>query len=122
MKPFSFFRRRRCWGIALLAVALVGCVVVAAWPGRWTFTVSPKTTYFTGPIEADGTIDYFTAINERLRGNITPETNANVLLWQVLGPSREEGGETPAEYFRWLGIEPPQERGDYLITYETYLE
>jgi hypothetical protein len=38
-----------------------------------------------------------------------------VLFWQAMG-SRPEGGKLPAEYFVWLGIAEPPEKGDYLIS------
>jgi hypothetical protein len=55
-----------------------------------------------------------TALNERLSKGITPENNANVLIWQALGP-HPEGGTMPSEYFHLLGIESPPEQGEYLV-------
>src|SRR5438552_9539171 len=105
---FARFCSRR-WKL-LLGIAttfFLAALVYAAWPGRSTFTVSPETTYVTGPLDAHGYVDYVTALNERLRGTITPETNANVLIWKALGPRPEGGNGMPAEYFQWLGIEEP---------------
>src|SRR5262245_55769569 len=50
-------RRRRLW-IAFLCIllTLVALVTYAAWPGRSTFTISPETTYVTGPLDAHGYI------------------------------------------------------------------
>jgi hypothetical protein len=64
-------------------------------------------------------VDYVTALNERLRKDITPESNANVLIWRVLGP-HPEGGTMPPEYFKWLGIESPPESGEYLLSWRNY--
>src|SRR5712664_4809777 len=55
------------------------------------FTVGKDTTYVTGPLDKDGYIDYPAALNERLGKGVTPENNANVLIWKALGP-RPEGG------------------------------
>src|SRR5262249_8637360 len=52
---------------------------------------------------------------------ITPETNANVLIWQALGP-RPEGNTMPPEYFKWLGIEQPPEEGEYFIDQYKYFD
>src|SRR5262249_41732068 len=52
---------------------------------------------------------------------ITPENNANVLIWQALGPP-EGGAGMPPEYFRWLGIEAPPEEGAYLVSWRNYLQ
>lgn len=78
------------------------------------FTVSNETTYVTKPLDADGYIDYAAALHERLHRGVTPDNNAVVLLWRALGP-HPEGAKMPAEFFKWLEIDPPPERGDYFI-------
>src|SRR5262245_56221889 len=84
------------------------------------FTVGKETTYVTGPLDGDGYIDYETALNERLGKGVTPANNANVLLWKALGP-RPEGGTMPPGFFKWMGIEPPPQRGEYLVDLLKYL-
>jgi hypothetical protein len=114
-------RRRHRWlwiSLTAFLLLLIAGFIYAAWPGRSTFTVSPETTYVTGPVDKDGYVDYVTAVNERLRGNIKPEENANVLLWQAIGP-HPEGGNTASEHFQWLGAPPPPEQGEY---YEDFLK
>src|SRR5437588_12943269 len=114
-------RRRRLWRtIVGLLVSLAVSLVVAAWPGSSTFTISPETTYVSEPVDKHGYIDYVTALNQRIGSGITPERNANVLIWQALGP-RPEGVTLPSEYFQWLGIEAPPEEGEYWISWQTYL-
>jgi hypothetical protein len=116
--------RRRFWVGALGVLASVAAAVVyAMWPGSSTFTVGTETTYVTGPLDKHGYVDYVTALNQRLSKGITPENNANVLIWQALGP-RPEGGTTnlPAEYFQWLGIESPPEQGEYLVSWQNHLK
>jgi hypothetical protein len=116
-------RRRRRILKVVLGVLLVAAValIYAAWPGSSTFTVSPETTYVIGPLDKHGYVDYVTALNERLSKGITPENNANVLLWKALGP-HPEGATMPPEYFKWLGIEQPPEDGDYLVSLEAHLK
>jgi hypothetical protein len=80
-----------------------------------------ETTYVMGPLDDEGYIDYETALNERLGKGITPEKNANVLLWKALGP-RPEGGEVPAQVFKWLCIEAPPKEGDYFVGMQAYLK
>lgn len=112
---------RRSWATVLgILVMLVALLALAAWPGFSTFTVSPQTTYVTGPFDEDGYIDYITALNERLGEGITPEKNANVLICQALGP-QPEGSILPAEYFQWLGIDPLPEKGESLVSWRSYL-
>ncbi len=79
------------------------------------FTVGKETTYATGPLTKDGYINYPAALNKRLSEGVTPANNANVLLWKAFGP-HPEGAKMPPEFFKWLGIEPPPERGDYFVT------
>jgi hypothetical protein len=83
------------------------------------FTVSTETTYATKPIDKDGYIDYATALNERLSKGVTPANNANVLIWKALGP-HPEGATMPPEFFKWLGVPQPPEKGDYFIDLGRY--
>jgi hypothetical protein len=58
--------------------------------------------------------DYEALLNEKLGKGITPEKNANVLLWKALGPTPEGGTQgMPARYFKLLGIEEPPNDGEY---------
>jgi len=113
-------RLRRWWPV--LPVAFLALLVYAAIPGRSTFTVSPETTYVTGPLDAEGYVDYQTALNQRLGEGITPETNANVQLWRALGPRPEGGNGMAPEYFWWLGINPPPDEGEYFLGSHRYFE
>jgi hypothetical protein len=85
------------------------------------FTIGKETTVVAGPLDKDGLIDYPAALNERMRKGITPKTNANMLIWQAIGP-RPEGQPMPAEFFAWLQIEAPPEKGDYFIGLETFIK
>ena len=76
--------------------------------------VGKETTYFTGPLDSEGYVDYVAALNNQLRKGITPDANANVLIWKAIGPT-PESKKMPGEYFKWLGIEEPPPQGDYLI-------
>ncbi len=108
---------------------LLGCAAVSifamvslafAEPPKPKFKMGKDTTFITEPLDADGYLDYETALNERLRGKITPETNAMVVFCQALGP-KPEGAEVPPEFYKWLGIEPPPENGDYFVSLEEFL-
>src|SRR5262249_40182049 len=83
------------------------------------FTIGKETTYVAGPLDEDGTIDYSVALNERLRKGVTPDNNAVVLLWKATGP-RPEGRAMSAEFYKWLGIDAPPEKGDYFIPQTRY--
>jgi hypothetical protein len=83
------------------------------------FTIGKETTYVAGPLDEDGTIDYSVALNERLRKGVTPDNNAVVLLWKATGP-RPEGRTMSADFYKWLGIDAPPEKGDYFIPQTRY--
>jgi hypothetical protein len=82
--------------------------------GRGKFTISKETTYVTEPVDKDGYIDYARALNQRLRQGVTPQNNANVLLWKAIGP-KPAYKLMPAEFFQELGMQVPPEKGNYFI-------
>jgi hypothetical protein len=109
-------------GVVVLAMSLL-----VEWAGlqvqdqpKPKFRLGKETTYVTGPLDQEGYIDYEAALNERLRQMITPETNANVLLWQAWGP-RPQGQRMPERFFQWLGIPEPPEQGEYYLPLHKYL-
>jgi hypothetical protein len=85
------------------------------------FPLGKETTYITEPLDKDGYLDYEAALNDRLGKGITPEKNANVLIWKALGPRPEGGKGMPAEYFKRLGMDEPPEEGDYFIDLGRYV-
>lgn len=95
--------------------------IVIVFKRKAKFTISKETTFVLGPVDKDGYIDYAAALNERLRQGVTPENNANVLLWQAFGP-KPEGTPVSAEFFRLLGREAPPERGDYYVNLDRYMK
>lgn len=80
-----------------------------------TIPVARDTTFVVGPLDKNGYIDYEAALNDLLSKDVTPEKNANVLIWKALGPSPEGGKGMPPEYFRRLGMAEPPENGDYFV-------
>jgi hypothetical protein len=86
-----------------------------------SFTIGRDTTYVSGPLDKDGYIDYETALNERLREGVTPENNANVLLWRAFGPN-SGGVKASAEVFAWMKVPVPPEKGDYFVNLDQYMK
>ena len=89
--------------------------------GRGKFTLSKETTYVTEPVDAKGYPDYVAAINARMSKGVTPENNANVLIWKALGP-HPEGSNLCPEFFQALGIAAPPEKGDYFRELSKFLK
>jgi hypothetical protein len=103
------------------APLLLLCLVPSQDKPAPKFPVGKETTYVTGPLTREGYIDYETALNDRLAKGITPQRNANALLWMALGPTPEGGAGMPAEFFKRLGIEPPPKDGAYFMRLRAYL-
>jgi hypothetical protein len=106
-------------------VLLIVSAAAAAQQGqsKLPFTLGKETTYITGPLDSDGYVDYETALNERISRGVTPQNNANVLLWQALDPHPSRYPERepmPWEFFRWLKIPAPPEHGEYFIDLPRY--
>src|SRR5438309_11852283 len=97
-----------------LAWRLAGASAWAAEPQQAErasgFKIGRETTYITGPINVDGSIDYETALNQALSRGIAPEQNANRLLWNALGPQPEGAAVLPA-LFVWLKMPAPSQQG-----------
>ena len=68
---------------ALVPLAL--CGVLAADPSPL-----PKV-----PVDKAGHPDYEAGLNDRMGKGITPEKNANVLIWKAFGPTPEGGTGMP---------------------------
>jgi hypothetical protein len=106
--------------MSILAAPLLVCFLLAGEDKPTPkLPIGKETTYVTGPLDKEGYVDYEAALNDRLGKGITPEKNANVLIWKALGP-KPEGLAMPPEYFRLLGIEEPPERGEYFVSMSQY--
>ncbi len=84
------------------------------------FTISKETTFITEPLDKDGYPDYAAALNAMLGKGVTPENNANVLIWKALGP-RPEGKPMPPEFFKLMGMDEPSEKGEYFVDLARFL-
>ena len=83
--------------------------------------VSRETTFITGPLRKDGTVDYLAALNQRYSQGVTPDNNAAVLLFQALGPA-EILKPHRERFFERLGIAPLPEKGAYLEGFTAYFK
>jgi hypothetical protein len=83
------------------------------------FTIGKETTHATEPVDADGYVDYPAALNEKLSQGVTPENNANVLIWKALGPN-PMGVSVPTGFFDKMKMQPPPATGDYFIGQKQY--
>jgi hypothetical protein len=94
--------------------------VEATGPGRLPFAVSEETTAITGPLRADGTVDYVAALNERLRQGVTPENNGFVKFLEVMGTGDNVmGSKIKLEFLTQCGA---KEVGAGVKVWEEYAE
>ncbi len=110
--------------VTVLVVLVSGLVFASPEEPKKTvpkFKIGKDTTFVDGPLDAEGYIDYEAALNTLLKGSITPENNAVVLLLKCLGP-KPEGSKLHPDFYKALGVEPPQEKGDYLVTYRQHFK
>ncbi|MFI4862447.1 MAG: hypothetical protein ACIAXF_17410 [Phycisphaerales bacterium JB063] len=103
---------------ALIALTLI--LAVTTWPiagqdnRRIELEIGEDTTFFTGPVRDDGTIDYIAALNAQYGEGIANQDNAYVILVQLFAeqdPDRRVEEEHHWEQtFEVLGIDPPADR------------
>jgi len=71
------------------------------------FKIAKETTYVTGPVRPDGTIDYVEAINERLSKGVTKENNAAILMLEAVTDIPAPAGHYERVWQK-LGLPVPQ--------------
>ena len=115
-------RQKRAKRVILLAIGLmlVAGLVCNYWPVKGHFTISRETTYITGPLNPDGTVNYVAALNERLSKGVTPENNATPLLIRAFGPALFPEWARQ-QYLELLRIEDLPDKGDYFVNLDDYL-
>jgi hypothetical protein len=105
----SLMRVRLIVMVAVLGLGrgVMGEDAKPAAPAGPRFVISKETTYVTGPVRADGTIDYVEAVNERLSKGVTKENNAGILMLQAEMAGEVGRPEHFAKVWKKLGIAPP---------------
>lgn len=93
----------------------------AAGKPRLRVTISKQTTHILGPLDDHGYVDYIAALNQQYGRGVTPENNAAVLLWQVLGPA-DMNQRVRQRFFGLLGVPVPPEKGPYFVDLSDYQE
>src|SRR5262249_6130626 len=80
-----------------------------------------ETTYFLGPLLADGSVDYAAALNRRAAEGVTPADNAAVLLLPAFGAAllgdRADAAAVPAR----IGARPLAPTGQAFLSMRDYV-
>jgi hypothetical protein len=84
-------------------------------------TISKQTTYLTEPLDRDGYVDYFAALNQLDSLGVTPENNAGLLLVRAMGTS-DFTPEERTRFYKQLGIEPLPDAGPYLTDFGDFVK
>jgi len=119
-------RTKRTVLIVFAAIVVLGglrYVEVFIWPGpgpNGTITISRETTYFTEPLNDDGTVNYIAAVNQRYGKGVTVENNAAVLVMRAVGLERMTKANR-REFLLRLGVSSPPKRGDRFVTLDDYV-
>ncbi len=88
-------------------------------PAKIKITISRKTTYVLGPINADGTINYVAAINKMSSKGVTPQNNAAIPLIHAVGPEKIPK-QVRVQTFKILKMRLLPEKGEYFQDLEDY--
>ncbi len=114
--------------VATVALVLGGAV--GTWLGvaylvqeSWRrITVGRDTTFVTGPLRADGTVDYVGAINARCSAGVTPENNAAVVLLRATGTKDIVGTYGRALWFERLGAKDVPDGADIYVSFREFMK
>jgi hypothetical protein len=81
--------------------------------------VARETTFIIEPLDRNGYVDYPAAINAEASHGVTPANNFEVVVRRVCGVSAIDETVRP-EYFRRLGIAPPQRSQSSFRNFKDY--
>ena len=70
----------------IVLVLLSALAAYMYWPMPIKIIVSRETTYITGPLNPDGTVNYVAYLDANYAKGVTPENNAAPLLLRAIGP------------------------------------
>src|SRR4051794_36924075 len=69
------------------------------------FFLAKETTYFSGPVRRDGTVDYVAAMNEQMGGGVTKANNAAIPFLEAVTAGPDVGRAVHfARLWKELGV------------------
>jgi hypothetical protein len=89
---------------------------------RVLVTISKETTRITEPLRSDGYPDYLEALNQRCAKGVTPENNAAVPFWGVMGWPYDNDRERSNRFFEMLGVPPPLNKKPSFVYLHSYAD
>ncbi|MEE2936265.1 MAG: hypothetical protein VYA84_09750 [Planctomycetota bacterium] len=113
MIEFKIAKQPRPVVLASLAVvALVVCHAEGNHSTNSKLKIDLETTFLTGPLRTDGTVDYASGINGRMKQGVNPERNVCVLLCEAIRPL--EAWDMPPDFFKEIERTPPPKDRPYV--------
>lgn len=77
----------------------------AVQPNACGIIIGRDTTYLTGPLLPDGTVDYVAAINAESSRGVTPQNNAACLIARIVGDNDDKWMIIPDDVLRQMGVD-----------------
>jgi hypothetical protein len=126
-KMMNHISRKNLFCVSILSIYLLTAPVVgqkpasqpASRPARVKITISRKTTYVLGPLNADGTVNYVAAINKMYSKGVTPKNNAAIPLLKALGPEVLDK-KFRSRILKALKMPTLPEKGKYFVPFWEY--
>jgi hypothetical protein len=110
----------RVWGAILFMLTVYGSSRVNVLFRQSRLRIGPATTVVEGPVKADGTVDFESALHLRSSAGVSAENNAAILLEQAFGP-QEVPVELRSRYYHRLGMEVLPSQGNYLVDEQMWI-
>jgi RNA polymerase sigma factor (sigma-70 family) len=104
---------------AVPAGPVVAATASAALP---VVPIGPETTVISGPLRADGRVDYVAALNARYGAGVTPENNGYVLWLKAVGTGPDSMEPAVREQVLAMAGAAGAPAGDALVRFDVYAE
>ena len=108
------------WALSPAGGKIVATMAAQPSP-RLPVPIGKETTVITGPLRADGTIDYVKAINDKYGAGVTPENNGYVLWLKAVGTGPGSVETTVRDHVLAMAGAEGAPADDLLRGYDRYL-
>ncbi len=103
-----------------LAFVVLHVLFVAPIHAEVELEIGPDTTVIDGPLNEDGTIDYLSYVNGKLREKVKLEDNFAVVLLQTIHPEDWTSESVRQQSLAWLGVQQT-DPSMYFRRYPTFM-
>ncbi len=117
-------RKRRIW-LTILALFLSFILLAAIFTYRRataTIRIGPDTTFITGPLKPDGTVDYAAAYNLTMGKGVTPKNNAAIPLLRIFGANKKVLGSHWRQILKEMHFTAGRRPVPHWVNFKKYLK